>query len=76
MEVMRAIARNTTAWLLGTFAVAAVPALEVFAAAPKSKGGAPVIDKTLAFWPLLVTVVALLGICVVAFKNARRTHAH
>ena len=44
------------------------------AAKAKAKAGAPELESSTPFWPILCTVVALLGICVVAFKNAKRSH--
>ncbi|HUT01194.1 MAG TPA: hypothetical protein VM031_01965 [Phycisphaerae bacterium] len=45
------------------------------AAAPSAKPkGAPPLEPSLPSWALLATLVALVGICVVAFKNAKRSH--
>ena len=72
MGAMRARARNTAARLLGALAVLAGPAAGILAAA--GKDSAPELKSSLAWWPLLVTVAALLGVAAVGFKNARRLH--
>jgi len=41
---------------------------------PKSKAP-PVIEADQSWLAVVYSVVALAGICVVAFKNPRRTHA-
>ena len=77
MAPMDKRARNAWVWLAGCWVALAWPAAMAVAAATKTKkGGAPPLDKSLSFWALLVTIVTLLGICVVAFKNSRRMHGH
>ena len=67
-------ARRLAQKLLG-LAVWAVP-LVALAARTKSRAAdaPPKLDPSVSFWPILVVLVALGGICVVAFKSARRTH--
>ena len=38
------------------------------------KQEAPVLEGEVPTWAIMVTVVFFVGICVVAFKNARRSH--
>jgi len=69
--------RNVRNVMMAALGLLAGPAGEVVALAAKSKakaGGPPALQATTSFWPILCTAVALLGICVVAFKNARRSH--
>jgi len=42
--------------------------------AARKKKGPPVIDAGVSWWAVVYSVVALLGICVVAFKDPKRTH--
>jgi hypothetical protein len=57
--------------LLCSVVIAVLPA----AAALASDGyQAPDIEKSGIWKPLLVVVAAVLGICVLGFKNAKRTH--
>ena len=51
--------------------MAALPAAAAFAGDGYQ---VPDIQKPAMWKPALVAVVALAAICVVAFKNARRTH--
>jgi formate hydrogenlyase subunit 3/multisubunit Na+/H+ antiporter MnhD subunit len=36
--------------------------------------GAPELEAAVPGWAILCTLVALAGICVVAFKSSKRTH--
>jgi hypothetical protein len=43
-------------------------------AVAQESGKAPEIEDSPAWFPVMVALVALAGIAVVGFKNARRTH--
>lgn len=56
---------------LATLAVAAA----AFAVKAKPKlRGAPELKASLPLWAIVCALVALGGICVVAFKSSKRTH--
>lgn len=59
--------------LLCTVGPAAVALAAKGAKAPKNTGP-PELKASVSFWAILCALVALAGVCVVAFKNARRTH--
>jgi invasion protein IalB len=62
-------------WVAGLLASVAVP-LAALAAEAKPKSSAlecPPADSGWAWWAILCTLVALGGVCVVAFRNANRT---
>jgi len=40
----------------------------------KARTGVPELESSVPGWAILCTLVALAGICVVAFKSAKRTH--
>lgn len=58
--------------LIGWVAIASCTAW-AWAAKP-DKAKAPALEGGLSWWSILVIVVALVGVCAVAFKSARRTH--
>jgi len=69
--MMRRYVRKAVAAWFVLLAALAGPLAAASSAKPK---GAPKIESSLSFWPILCTAVALLGISVVAFKNAKRSH--
>lgn len=61
--------------VVGVLASLATPAAAWAARTAKSQpSGAPELKASVPIWAILCALVALAGICVVAFKNARRTH--
>ena len=69
--MIRRNVRKAVAASFGLLAALGGPLAAASSAKPK---GAPKLESSLSFWPILCTVIALLGICVVAFKNAKRSH--
>jgi hypothetical protein len=69
--MMRRNVRKAVAACFGLLVALAGPLAVASSAKPK---GAPKLESSLSFWPILCTAIALLGISVVAFKNANRSH--
>ena len=63
--------QRVLAGLLGILAWMGDPLSRVLAA---SKDEPPELKSSVPLWAVLCSLVALGGICVVAFKNAKRTH--
>jgi hypothetical protein len=62
-------------WAVGVLASLAVP-LAALAAEPKAKAApleCPSLEAGLPWGPIFIALIALGGVCVVAFKNANRT---
>ena len=68
----RAVIRTLSALLM--IAVLAMPAGRVSAARAAVPKGAPVVKTSTPWRAVIYSMVALAGICVVAFKDPRRTH--
>lgn len=67
--------RNTlTSILVYLVCASAVWAAPAAAPAPAAPPEPPVIEAANSWLTIAYAVVGLVGICVVAFKNARRTH--
>lgn len=67
--------RTTAAALVGFLTSVLWPAAVLLARNAKARAhGAPELESSATGWALLCALAALAGICVVAFKSAKRTH--
>lgn len=69
--MIRRNVRKAVATLFGLLVVLAGPLAAAYSAKTEKP---PELESSLSFWPILCAVIALLGISVVGFKNARRSH--